>query len=91
MIVRDVEYEGGARATLERDSKYSPWAFTCGVYGLGVHSAYFESEPTAQKAFAELLPMLAEAHDALPDADVPAAELDWSAASALLRRIAERF
>lgn len=47
-IVLDEEHADGARITLERDGDIAPWAITCGVYGLMVHTRFFAARPTAE-------------------------------------------
>lgn len=41
VIIKDEEHNSGARITLEKDVRNSvPFAITCGVYGLFVHTVY---------------------------------------------------
>ena len=47
IIVRDEEHESGARATLERDCSFAPWAVTCGVYGWFFHTRLLAPEAEA--------------------------------------------
>lgn len=50
-IVRlDEEHPSGARITLEEGGVTAPWSITCGIYGLMVHTAFFESESEAREA-----------------------------------------
>jgi len=51
VVVADEEHGDGARITLERDGVGAPWAITCGVYGLLVHTRFFMSEAEARAAF----------------------------------------
>jgi len=48
IILRDQEFNGGCRITLERCPKYH--AITCGVYGAMVHTV-FRSPETADDTF----------------------------------------
>jgi len=43
-IVIDDEFKNSARITLEKDTKIAPWSFTCGIYGMFFHTAYFDNE-----------------------------------------------
>ena len=43
VIVKDEESVLGARITLEKDGTSSPYAITCGIYGLFVHTAFYEN------------------------------------------------
>lgn len=43
-IVLDDEYQESARITIERGGTAAPWSFTCGIYGLFVHTAFADSE-----------------------------------------------
>jgi hypothetical protein len=50
-IVLDEEHADGARITLERDGHTAPWAITCGVYGLMVHTRFFAARPQAEAEY----------------------------------------
>jgi hypothetical protein len=50
-IVLDEEHADGARITLEQDGYTAPWAITCGVYGLMVHTRFFATRPTAEAEY----------------------------------------
>lgn len=70
-ILRDEEHDCGIRITLEQGGvPGAPYAITCGVYGLMVHTAYFGELTAADHAWssmqAELLHIcqLAEQPDA---------------------------
>jgi hypothetical protein len=55
VIVRDDEYAGRARITLEqRDGKPAPFAITCGLYGWFLHSRYCGSEEEARRNFEQM-------------------------------------
>jgi hypothetical protein len=45
--IRDEEHDLGARITLERNAEVAPFAITCGIYGLMVHTRFFETEDEA--------------------------------------------
>jgi hypothetical protein len=49
-IVRDEEHADGARITLE-EAGTAPFAITCGIYGVMVHTAFFSSRQEAENAF----------------------------------------
>lgn len=46
-ILRDEEYKHSCRITLEKNCGSIPYAITCGVYGLMVHTVYAGSEQEA--------------------------------------------
>jgi hypothetical protein len=64
VIVLDEAHDGGARITLERDCPRAPFAITCGVYGLLVHTRFFATEAEGRDAVAVMKPALAELADA---------------------------
>ena len=45
VILRDEEHDDGARITLEQGGRIAPFAITCGIYGLMMHTAFASSEP----------------------------------------------
>ena len=48
----DEECEAGARISLERCRHgVAPFAITCGVYGLLMHTCFFEKEELAQSTY----------------------------------------
>ena len=50
VILADEENDEGARITLERDG-YVPYAITCGVYGLMVHTVFAADEDEAKRQY----------------------------------------
>lgn len=44
VIVLDEEHADGARISLERGGRTSPWSITCGIYGEFLHTAFASSE-----------------------------------------------
>lgn len=54
VILEDEEYRSGARITLERSAPGAPFAITCGVYGLLVHTRFFSQENEARRELAEM-------------------------------------
>ena len=50
LIVRDEEHSAESRITLERGG-YGPFAITCGIYGVMVHTTYASSEEEAMKKY----------------------------------------
>ena len=75
IIVKDEESVLGARITLERDGATSPYAITCGIYGLFVHTAFWGNLTEANTKYDEMKKemqafLLAEA---LNEADIS----DW--------------
>jgi hypothetical protein len=67
MIVKDEEYDGGARITLEREGETAPFAITCGVYGWMVHTCFFGVEEAATGAYDAMKTDLGRIVDILPD------------------------
>jgi hypothetical protein len=49
VILRDEEHDAGARITLE-ECGHPPFAITCGIYGVMVHTAFAASEVEANDA-----------------------------------------
>ncbi len=68
VIIRDEEYSDGARITVERDTRIAPFAITCGVYGLMVHTRFLGSEAEADREVDRMKPALADM-TALEDLD----------------------
>jgi hypothetical protein len=66
VVLRDDEYRGGARITLERDGAISPFAITCGVYGWMVHTRFFSTQAEAEREYAAMLPELATLVELVP-------------------------
>ncbi len=54
IILDDQEYGSSARITLERGGGTAPFAITCGVYGLLVHTRFLMTEVEARSALAEM-------------------------------------
>lgn len=50
IIITDEEFKDLARITLEKDTKIAPWSFTCGIYGMFFHTAYFSNEKIAKES-----------------------------------------
>ena len=53
-ILEDEEYASSARITLERGGYVAPFAITCGVYGLLVHTRFFSEEDKARGEYVEM-------------------------------------
>lgn len=68
VILRDDEYRGEARITLERDGAVSPFAITCGIYGWMVHTRFFSTLHEAELAYAAMQQELAAAVELVPAA-----------------------
>lgn len=49
-ILVESEHELGARITLEGQGAVAPFAITCGVYGVFVHTSFFSQDPEARAA-----------------------------------------
>ncbi len=70
-IIRDEEHSWGARINLERDSRISPFAITCGIYGSMVHTRFLGSESEATTAYKAMKLRLVEIMKAQPLATDP--------------------
>jgi len=57
-IALDEEHPDGARITLEQGGHTAPWAITCGVYGLMVHTRFFADRPRAETEYEAMKPAL---------------------------------
>ncbi len=88
-IVRDMEHDVGARATLERDCSSAPWTVTCGVYGWFFHTRFLGSEAEAQ--FPSMLAGLATILDGIPRVDDPDVDAKMVAASVAVGKFVDRF
>jgi hypothetical protein len=91
VILRDDEYEGGARITLECDGFAAPYSITCGVYGWLVHTRFFTSEWEAEVEYAAMQPELAAIVDVLPLASELDDEAKVDAAIVAINRFVDRF
>lgn len=58
VILRDEEFDEGARITLEQGPTSRPFAIECGVYGKMMHTRFFQSPPDAEAAYDEMKPAL---------------------------------
>jgi hypothetical protein len=63
IILCDEEHGLDARITLERDGSVAPFSITCGVYGLMLHTRFFEGEDEARTEFAAMKVELARLAD----------------------------
>lgn len=54
VIIKDDEYSTGARITLEKEAHGIPYAITCGIYGLMVHTAFASNEQEALGMYNEM-------------------------------------
>lgn len=52
--IKDEEHPLGARITLERDTRTSPYSITCGIYGWIVHTRFFGSGLEASQSYEEM-------------------------------------
>lgn len=91
VILRDDEYQGAARVTLERDGAISPFAITCGVYGWMVHTRFFSGEAEAEREYAAMLPELAALVEIIPPTSESGVEEKRYAVYDALSRFVDRF
>jgi hypothetical protein len=90
-IIRDDEHSYGARITLERDCLRVPYAITCGVYGLMMHTRFIADEPTAQHAYDQMQSALNTILALLPREDDPDFIEKYDSASDAMHEFVERF
>ena len=90
VIVRDDEYRGDARITLERTGQ-AAFAITCGVYGWMVHTRFFSTLPEAEREYAAMQPELAAIADSLPFTTDPDLDAKMDAVSAAIGRFVDEF
>ncbi len=69
IILCDEAHEAGARITLEQPGWSAPFAVTCGIYGLFVHTAFAQDKATAVGKYEAMKQQLDEII-ALPEADI---------------------
>ncbi len=65
-IVLDDEHSLGARITLERETRTAPFAITCGIYELLVHTRFFSHKEDAAAQFEAMKIALAEIIESIP-------------------------
>ena len=71
LILRDEEHRAGARITLEEGAIKAPFAVTCGIYGMFVHTAFAPDEAAGAEKYEAMKGRLVEIIS-LPDRDVTA-------------------
>jgi hypothetical protein len=90
LILRDDEYQGDARITLERTGQ-TAFAITCGVYGWMVHTRFFSALADAQREYAAMQPRLAAIADALPFTTDPELDAKMDGVVAAIGRFVDEF
>jgi hypothetical protein len=89
VIVCDMEHEGGARATLERQCDHATWTVTCGVYGWFFHTRFVGSESEAD--FSEMISVLAAILKSIPRADDPELDAKMRVVNESIHQFVDRF
>ncbi len=74
VILRDEVHVDGARITLERDGRMSPFAITCGIYGWMVHTHFFCERQVTEAEYEEMREELSAIIDIIPLEEDPDAE-----------------
>ena len=74
LIVRDEEYIGICRITLEERCSLAPYAITCGIYGWFFHTRFFEGQTEAESGFEAMQPDLATIVESIPLSSDPEAK-----------------
>jgi hypothetical protein len=90
VILRDDEYRGDARITLERGG-FAPFSITCGVYGWMVHTRFFSTLEEAEREYALMQPDLAAIVDSQPLTTDPDVDAKMDAVAAAIGRFVDRF
>jgi hypothetical protein len=90
VILRDDEYRGDARITLERTGQ-AAFAITCGVYGWMVHTRFFSALGDAEREYAAMQPPLAAIADALPFTTDPELAAKMDTVVAAIGRFVDEF
>lgn len=90
VILRDDEYRGAARITLERGG-FAPFSITCGVYGSMVHTRFFSTLAEAEREYERMQPDLAAIVDSLPLTADPDADAKMDAVIAAIGRFVDQF
>ena len=90
VILRDDEYRGDARITLERGG-FAPFSITCGVYGWMVHTRFFSTLADAEREYAAMQPHLAAIADSLPFTTDPELDAKMDAVVVALGRFVDEF
>ncbi|HYH81229.1 MAG TPA: hypothetical protein VEX86_15605 [Longimicrobium sp.] len=90
VILRDDEYGGGARITLERGG-FAAFSITCGLYGWMVHTRFFSTQADAEHEYAAMQPALAALVDIIPLAGDPDADEKRDAVQTALSGFVDRF
>jgi len=88
-ILRDEEHELGARITLERDTRHTPFAITCGIYGWMFHTRFLG--PEAEADFDRMKDALSAILVTIPMADDPEAEQKMAPVTEAISAFVDRF
>jgi hypothetical protein len=91
VILRDDEYRGESRITLERDGAIAPFAITCGVYGWMVHTRFFATLDEAEREYARMQPELAAIVEMIPLTADPDVDRKLDAVAHAIGAFVERF
>ena len=66
VILRDEEYAGDIRITLEQGAGTIPFAITCGISGWMAHTCYCGDKDEADNVFEEMKVELTRIYDVIP-------------------------
>jgi hypothetical protein len=91
VILRDEEYRGSARITLERTGMFGGAAVTCGLYGWMVHTRYFADHAEAAREYELMQGELAALADAQPRETDPDRDARIDEVGEALGRFLDRF
>jgi hypothetical protein len=91
VILRDDEYAGNARITLERDGATAPFAITCGIYGWMVHTRFFSTLDEAEREYAAMQEGLAAIVGIIPLEADPDADARMNDVIRAITRFVDRF
>jgi hypothetical protein len=91
VILRDDEYRGESRITLERDGAVAPFAITCGVYGWMVHTRFFGALDEAEREYARMQAELAAIVETIPLTADPDVDQKMDAVAHAIGAFVDRF
>ena len=91
IILRDEEYEGAARITLEQASPIAPFTVTCGIYGWTFHTRLFSTLADAEAAYSQMQEAISAIVALIPYKDDPELDLKQQQAIRAISQFLERF
>ncbi len=90
-ILRDEEYEGAARITLEQGASRAPFSITCGIYGWFFHTRHLGPQEEAEGEFERMRQALATIVAGIPITGDPAVSAKMDAVTEAIGAFVARF